>query len=234
MIAAATTHARSKPIQTIADYARMAVAGVGLADVDDDAHLVRRCKKGDVNAYRQLVDKHERRVISILSRILPARQSCGDTHALSDVEDLAQDVFVLAWRALPTFRGDSRFSTWLYRIATNRAIKEWRRAQRHPGRGWTDDEVDSERGIPGACEETCFHHHDPEALFQLGLRDEQLRRAIESLTEKQRIVVLLHYFEDYSCEEIAEVLECSVGTIWSRLHYACRKLRIHLNAAEIG
>ena len=234
MIVSVTEQPQAKPVRSISDYARLAVAGVAIGDADDDAPLVRRCKKGDVNAYRQLVDKHERRVLSIVSRIVPSRLNCSDTHALADVEDLAQDVFVLAWRALPTFRGDSRFSTWLYRIATNRAIKEWRRSQKQPGKGWADGEVDSERGVSAVADSAGFDHNDPEALFQVSLRDSQLRNAVETLPEKQRLVVLLHYFEEYSCEEIGELLECSVGTVWSRLHYACHRLRDQLASAEIG
>jgi RNA polymerase sigma-70 factor (ECF subfamily) len=212
----------------------MAVAGVGFPDcADEDAPLVRRCRKGDVGAYRVLVDRHERRVMSILARILPSRQAGFDTHSLSDVEDLAQEVFLLAWRALPSFRGDARFSTWLYRIATNRAIKEWRRAQRVPGRGWSEGGVDGERD-PVAPGDVAAQHRDPETLIQIGIRDEQLRAAVDALPEKQRVVILLHYFEEYSCEEIAELLNCSIGTIWSRLHYGCRKLRSSLDAIEIG
>jgi len=70
---------------------------------------------------------------------------------------------------------------------------------------------------------------DPADLAQARARDGDIRRAIDTLPDKQRVVVLLHYFEEYTCDEIAQMLSCSVGTVWSRLHYACRKLRSQLD-----
>ena len=179
----------------------------GLSVPDEDAALVRRCKAGDVEAFGALVTRHEARVGALVGRIL------GNATP-EDVEDTAQDVFVQAWRALPRFRGDARFSTWLYRIATNTAIRQWHRRKKH----WQMT-VEEDRGAEAAS---------PTRLSEDIARREEgraLRAALDRLPEKQRTVLLLHYFEEYSCEEIALLLGCSVGTIWSRLHYGCRKLR---------
>ena len=180
---------------------------------DADAALVRRCRSGDTQAYGSLVVRHDRRVYALIARVL------GPGATADDVDDVAQDVFVQAWRALPKFRGDAQFSTWLYRIATNTAIKEWHRIKRRA-------QTVSEEELPATVREALAEQAPgPADLAQQRARDQSLRAAIDCLPEKQRTVLLLHYFEDYTCEDIAALLGCSVGTVWSRLHYGCRKLR---------
>lgn len=195
---------------------------------DEDLPLVSRCRRGDTEAFGLLVARHERRVYAILSRILSSSsEQRRDAAAAVDIEDLAQEVFVQAWRALGRFRGEARFSTWLYRIATNRALKEWKRQKQHQSRIQDSSYDEESRGvlaeIPAALTDC------PEFALELRSRDSALRGAIDSLPEKQRVVILLHYFEDYSCEEIARILECSIGTVWSRLHYGVRRLRESVN-----
>lgn len=166
-----------------------------------------------MGAYGQLVARHDKRVYALVARVL------GPAATADDVDDVAQDVFVQAWRALPKFRGDAQFSTWLYRIATNMAIKEWHRIKR---RALTV----SEEELPATVREALAERAPgPADLAQQQARDQSLRAAIDRLPEKQRTVILLHYFEDYTCEDIGALLGCSVGTVWSRLHYGCRKLR---------
>jgi RNA polymerase sigma-70 factor (ECF subfamily) len=194
---------------------------------DEDAPLLRRCRGGDMDAYGVLVARHERRVQAIAARILfggaDARRS-----ACPDLEDLVQDVFVQAWRALPRFRGDARFSTWLYRIATNRALKEWKRMRVIASRIHEtplDDHVDIEASAALSYART----DSPQHAVDIHARDAAMKQAIDRLPEKQRTVILLHYYEDCSCEEIAAMLDCSVGTVWSRLHYGVKRLRGGLN-----
>ncbi|MBV9848824.1 MAG: sigma-70 family RNA polymerase sigma factor [Armatimonadetes bacterium] len=188
---------------------------IGVAEADEDAGLVRRCREGDVEAFGALVTRHEARVGALIGRFL------GTTATPEDVEDAAQDVFVQAWRALPRFRGDARFSTWLYRIATNTAIRQWHRRKRHR-QMIADEDAATEAVSPTRLSEDIARRAEGRAL----------RAAVDGLPEKQRTVVLLHYFEDCSCEEIALLLGCSVGTVWSRLHYGCRKLRDQLRWLE--
>ena len=183
---------------------------IGLSAADEDGALVRRCKAGDVEAFGALVARHEARVGALVGRIL-------GTATPEDVEDTAQDVFVQAWRALPRFRGEARFSTWLYRIATNTAIRQWHRRKKQ--RQMTVEE--------GAAAEAVSPLRLSEDIARRA-EGRALRAAVDGLPEKQRTVLLLHYFEEYSCEEIALLLGCSVGTVWSRLHYGCRKLREQL------
>ncbi|MDR3710728.1 MAG: sigma-70 family RNA polymerase sigma factor [Capsulimonadaceae bacterium] len=194
---------------------------VGLRDEDDA--LIRRCRGGDRDAYGVLVARHERRVHAIVARILGGGGDSGHGQA-ADVEDIVQDVFVQAWRALPRFRGDARFSTWLYRIATNRALKEWRRMRTQSARMHEtpiEDHTDIDASSPGLSSGT----ETPQHALDIRFRDGALRAAINALSDKHRTVILLHYYEDYSCEEIAALQECSVGTVWSRLHYGVKRLR---------
>jgi RNA polymerase sigma-70 factor (ECF subfamily) len=180
---------------------------------DADAVLARRCRTGDMAAFGELVKRHEKRVYALVSRILGAMAS------QDDIEDTVQDIFVQAWRAFPRFRGDAKFSTWLYRIATNMAIKQWHRMRRQ-------SHIVSDEELPEAVRVAVADPNPgPAAQTEFRLRDKALRRAIEALPEKQRTVVLLHYFEEYSCDEVAQMTGCSVGTVWSRLHYACKKLK---------
>jgi RNA polymerase sigma-70 factor (ECF subfamily) len=196
---------------------------------DDDASLVARCQSGDLSAFAQLVDRHEQRVRSIVSRILITTNENSSLTITVDVDDLSQEVFVQAWRALPRFRGDARFSTWLYRIAVNRALKEYNHRRKGSGRFQgapvSDELLRHLASIHPDPHAPCL---DPEDLLQQRARDSALRSAIEDLPEKQRLVVLLHYFEDCSCEEISTIAGCTVGTVWSRLHYACRRLQDRL------
>lgn len=196
-------------------------AASSIADDDDDAAYVRRCQKGDVQAFGVLVSRHEGRVRALTARIL------GRTATPDDVEDATQDVFVQAWRALPRFRGDAKFSTWLYRVATNLAIRQWHRSKRRRHVVAEDDLPDAVRLVimdPAAS---------PSDQSERRSQDRALLAAVDALPEKQRIAVLLHYFEDYSCEEMARMIGCSVGTVWSRLLYGCRKLRGELRWLEL-
>jgi len=164
------------------------VAGAGpvVSSVEEDADvaLVRRCRGGDTGAYGPLVARHDKRVYALVARVL------GPGATADDVDDVAQDVFVQAWRALPKFRGNAQFSTWLYRIATNMAIKEWHRIKRRA-------QTVSEEELPVTVREALAEQMPgPADLAEQRARDQSLRAAIDRLPEKQRTVILLHYFED--------------------------------------
>jgi RNA polymerase sigma-70 factor, ECF subfamily len=180
-----------------------------------DRELAARAAAGDSRAFGTLVERYQRPMAALVSRMV-----IGGSN--SDVDDILQELFLRAWRGLPRFRGDAQFSTWLYRIAVNTAIKYKSR-----NKNQNQLTVSSEDLIGGIerFSETDASHHDPAELALRAERDAQLRKAIASLPEKHRVVIVLHYFESRSCEEIAEIVECSVGTVWSRLHYACKRLK---------
>ena len=176
-----------------------------------DAELARRASEGDAGAFRLLVARYQRPMAALVSRM---------TRRSDDVDDIVQELFLRAWRGLPRFRGESQFSTWLYRIAVNTAIKHKQRSKAELLQALPTDETGGGLEALRASDES-----DPEALAQRGERERLLRDAVMRLPEKQRIVVQLHYFDGKSCEEISQIVGCSVGTVWSRLHYACKRLR---------
>lgn len=176
-----------------------------------DAELARRASEGDTGAFQLLVARYQRPMAALVSRM---------TRRNDDVDDIVQELFLRAWRGLPRFRGESQFSTWLYRIAVNTTIKHKQRSKAELFQALPTDETGGGLEALRASEES-----DPEALAQRGERERLLREAVMRLPEKQRIVVQLHYFDGKSCEEISQVIGCSVGTVWSRLHYACKRLR---------
>lgn len=193
------------------------------ADVgqEPDSELVSRVQGGDVAAFGDLVRRHERTVYAVVSRMIDCRD---------DVDDIVQDVFVTAFRSMGSFQGKAAFSTWLYRIAVNTTIKQMRKARVRR----TSSIDDPEAGLAERL--TASGADGPESAAERTMRGEAIRKAIGTLPDKHKAVVVLHYYQNLSCEEIARVAGCSVGTVWSRLHYACKKLHGQLEwlAAEGG
>lgn len=175
-----------------------------------DATLVARAQSGDVSAFGDLVRRYQRAVYSVVSRMVDNRD---------DVDDIVQEVFVLSYKSIDRFRGNAAFSTWLYRIAVNTAIKQMKKTRIRQAPSMDDP-------LTGLSDTLSSPENEsPEAQAERRDRDRALREAIESLPDKHKAVVILHYFQNCNCEEIADVMECSVGTVWSRLHYACKKLQ---------
>lgn len=206
---------------TDADAASVAEPPSCVPHADSDAGLVRRAADGDVHAFGRLVERYQRPMSALVARMTPNPD---------DVEDIVQELFVRAWKGLPRFRGDAQFSTWLYRIAVNTTIKHRsRRREEHAVSLSTEDlagGVESLVAGAGASEAG-----DPFLSAQRREREAQIREAVLRLPEKQRSVIVLHYFEGHSCEEISQIVGCSVGTVWSRLHYACKRLKGSLGGA---
>ena len=171
-----------------------------------DQVLVERVQKGDQKAFNLLVVRYQHKVASLVSRYVPP----------GDIADVVQESFVKAWRALDSFRGDSAFYTWLYRIAINTA-KNYLVAQgRRPASSDVDanDAENFESG--GALKEIS----NPENL----MLSEELRqivfRTIESLPEDLRMAITLRELDGMSYEEIAAIMDCPVGTVRSRIFRA--------------
>ena len=181
---------------------------------ETDAGLVAKAQAGDVGAFGELVRRYSRTVYGVVSRM---------TANLDDADDIAQEVFVRAYRSIGLFRRESEFSTWVYRIAVNTTIKEMKRIRIRQGSSIDDPAT----GLADAL--VSSEAQRPEQVAERNARNEALRKAVLGLPERHRTVVVLHYFENLACDEIARVLECSVGTVWSRLHYACKKLQTSLN-----
>ena len=179
--------------------------------------LVTKAKDGDVGAFAELVRRYQRATYGIVSRMVDDRD---------DVDDIVQEVFVQAYRYLPAFREQAAFSTWIYRIAVNTTIKQMKKIRTRQAASIDDPDTGLSEVLVSADGD------GPEDALHRKERDEALRKAINALGEKHREVVLLHYFQNCSCEEIAKAVGCSVGTVWSRLHYACKKLQAAMLSYE--
>ena len=183
---------------------------------DPDQGLVEACRGGAAGAFDDLVRRHQERVHRLACRML------GDSDAALDV---AQEAFVKAWRALPQFKGEARFSTWITRIAINQCRNELRR--RRTVKHTQPLSLDA----PSAGQETTLGASVPAAgpdPWEVA-RGREVSRALEaSLAEldgEAREVLLLRDAEDLSYEEVAEILDVPVGTVRSRLHRARGELR---------
>ncbi|MEY4949756.1 MAG: hypothetical protein RL698_1967 [Pseudomonadota bacterium] len=185
-----------------------------------DADLVRQAGEGDRDAFRELFERYQRRVLSVVMGMLHDRDAALD---------VTQDTFIKAYRSIDRFKGEASFYTWIYRIAVNLAIdwqrREWRRPMAAPTRSPSGDGPE-EDAIDRIGDET--PGNDP----FLATRDRQLRErvreAIEELTPDHKAVILLREVEGLSYDEISRAMQCSIGTVMSRLHYARKKLQKRL------
>ncbi|MBD3368643.1 MAG: sigma-70 family RNA polymerase sigma factor [Candidatus Eisenbacteria bacterium] len=178
-----------------------------------DLEQVRAAQAGDRDAFDALITRYRDVVYAVAYRF--ARDP---DLAL----DLAQDVFIRAYRGIGSFRGRSSFSTWLYRIAMNTCIDYTRKQSRSVASRSVPEEVaEFADAVPG--ERGPFL--DPSENALAGELGEQIERAIEALPPYHKSVFVLYEIEGLSYKEIAEVVGCSIGTVMSRLHYARKKLR---------
>jgi RNA polymerase sigma-70 factor, ECF subfamily len=182
-----------------------------MSDAAADALLVDRAKRGDVKAFEMLVVKYQRRVERLIGRMV---------RDVDLVQDIAQESFIRAYRALPQFRGDSAFYTWLYRIAVNTAKKMLMDMKRDPL------VLESSRALGEDGEETSRAENEltdgetPEALLASKEIAAAVNAAIEALSEDLRQAITLREIEGLSYEEIADVMNCPIGTVRSRIFRA--------------
>ncbi len=178
---------------------------------DPDAALVERVKQGDVRAFEMLVVKYQRRIERLIGRMV---------RDVDLVADIAQETFIRAYRALPQFRAESAFYTWLYRIAVNTAKKALVDMKRDPVMTYTslqgsDDDDETYRG---GMEPT--DGETPEALLASKQIAATVNAAIASLSEDLRQAISLREIEGLSYEEISDVMNCPIGTVRSRIFRA--------------
>jgi RNA polymerase sigma-70 factor (ECF subfamily) len=172
-----------------------------------DLELVRRAQRGERGAFDLLVLRYQHKVVKLVARLL---------RDPTEAEDVAQEAFVKAYRALASFRGDSAFYTWLYRIAVNTARNAMASRQRRP----LDYEADLSETEQSAVASRMSHSDTPEAT---ALSDEihaTVNRAVADLPEDLRTAIILREIEGLSYEEIAAAMDCPVGTVRSRIFRA--------------
>ncbi len=174
---------------------------------ETDRQLVERVQRGDKRAYDVLVLKYQHKIVGLVSRYLRDQD---------EVQDVTQEAFIKAYRALPRFRGDSAFYTWLYRIAINTAKNHLvSRSRRPPSTDLDIDEGEFQEnsGLLGDIQ-------NPENSLASDQLEAVVYKAIDDLAEDLKVAVTLREFEGLSYEEIAEIMECPVGTVRSRIFRA--------------
>jgi len=172
-----------------------------------DAELVRRVQGGDSSAFDILVQKYQHKVVNLVGRFVSDHAEC---------QDIAQDAFIKAYRAIGSFRGDSQFYTWLYRIAANTAKNHLAsRARKSPG--YSVDVNDAEH-FEG--ESRLKEYSNPENLLLTEEIKATVFRAIERLPDDLKSAITLREIDGLSYEEIAEVMDCPIGTVRSRIFRA--------------
>jgi len=183
----------------------------------EEMELVKRARRGDLAAYDVLVRRYQERIYATIYHM---------TSNHEDANDLAQEAFIKAFRALRSFKGGSSFYTWVYRIAVNKTIN-FLKQRRNKGQMSLDDlDFNAE--------------HDPDLVAlvsdktprrEVGLTElqEKLNAAMQKLSEPHRLVVTLHDVQGLSHEEIAKIMDCNVGTVRSRLFYARQQLQAYLS-----
>jgi RNA polymerase sigma-70 factor (ECF subfamily) len=182
----------------------------------DDAQLVKASQRGDQDAFACLVQRHQRRVFTMVLRML---------QDYDEASEITQEAFLAAWLGLPSFRCEARFSTWLYRIAYNCALKQLERRKRERA---LQAVMQAGKILEGMNEEK-------QAEDSIELRDRQaiVREQLEKLPTKYRIVLILRHFQEMAYEEMAEILTMPIGTIKTHLFRARHLLKERLLAQHL-
>ncbi len=181
----------------------------GMLEID----LVKQARKGDFSAYDELVKRYQQRIYATIYHMTANHE---------DANDLAQESFIKAFQALPSFKGGSTFYTWLYRIAVNKTINFLKQRKNRQHMSLNDLDFNAE--------------HDPDLMAlisdktpvrEVGLTElqQKLNEALLKLSEPHRMVVVLHDVQGVSHDEIAEMMDCNIGTVRSRLFYARQQLQ---------
>ena len=185
---------------------------------DGEQVLVERLKAGETEAFRELVEGYKRQAYSVAYDLM-------GTH--EDAEDISQEAFIKVYQSIRSFRGEARFSTWLYRIVVNLCISEKRKKSSKDMEYYGDT-------IP----EEAHHSQDidpsehPEKALQSHRIQEHIREALDKLPSQQKTVFVLRFYQDLSLKEIGRIMKLSEGTVKSHLFRTLRKLREYLKFYE--
>ena len=184
--------------------------GADTASTEAESELIRRAQSGDEDAFGELVKQHHERVFRRVVAIIRHEH---------DARDIAQDVWVSVWRSLKEYRSEAKFGTWLYAIASRRAIDHLRKRQR-----WFHRFLPFLGTADALLKEPASPASGPREALESTEFDQRFRAAISSLPPKHQAVLALREIEGLSYEEIAEALKCRPGTVMSRLFTARRLL----------
>ena len=183
----------------------------------EDLILVQNAQQGDVAAYDELVRRYQERIYSTIYHM---------TSNHEDAVDLAQETFIKGFQALRSFKGDSSFYTWVYRIAVNKTINFLKQRKNKQQMSLDDLDFNAEHDPDLVA---LISDKTPRREVNLAELQEKLNEAMLKLSEPHRLVVTLHDVQGMSHEEIAKIMECNIGTVRSRLFYARQQLQAHLS-----
>lgn len=183
----------------------------------DESVLVRRARQGDLGAYDELVRRYQERIYSTVYHMTANHE---------DANDLAQEAFIKAFQALKSFKGGSSFYTWVYRIAVNKTINFLKQRKNRTQMSLDDLDLNAEHDPDLVA---LISEKTPRREINLAELQEKLNAAMQKLSESHRLVVTLHDIQGLSHEEIAEIMECNIGTVRSRLFYARQQLQAYLS-----
>jgi RNA polymerase sigma-70 factor (ECF subfamily) len=190
-----------------------------------DQELVERVQKGDKGAFDILVRRYEHKLVNVISRYI---------RDPGEVLDVAQEAFIKAYRALPNFRGESAFYTWLYRIAINTAKNHLVAASRRP----PGDDVDAQEAEQFEADSGLKEYATPERMALSSELVTTIQAAMDELPEELRTAIVLRELEGLSYEEIAAAMDCPIGTVRSRIFRARdaieRRIRPLLDETDTG
>jgi len=172
-----------------------------------DRALVERVQQGDSRAFDLLVRKYQHKIVGLISRYVADRSEC---------QDVAQEAFLRAWRAIHTFRGDSAFYTWLYKIAANTAKNHLVAKRRRP----PNDDVAMEDAVYGPSAERLYENATPEHEMMRQEIEQTVLSAVQELPDELRTAITLREVDGLSYEEIARTMDCPIGTVRSRIFRA--------------
>jgi RNA polymerase sigma factor (sigma-70 family) len=182
-----------------------------------DVALVKAARDGEMRAYDELVQRYQERIYATIYHM---------TSNHEDANDLAQETFIKAYSALKSFKGDSSFYTWIYRIAVNKTINFLKQRKNKVSLSLNDLDFNVENDpelVAFVSDKT------PRRDIALGELQEKLNAAMQKLSDVHRMVVTLHDVQGLSHEEIANIMDCNVGTVRSRLFYARQQLQAYLS-----
>src|SRR5436305_689205 len=188
-----------------------------LSDSQEEQQWVRRARTGDMSAYDELVRRFQERIYATIYHM---------TSNHEDANDLAQETFIKAYQALKSFKGDSGFYTWVYRIAVNKTINflKQRKNKIHLSLNDLDFNAENDPDLVALVSDKT-----PRRDIALSELQEKLNAAMLKLSEVHRLVVTLHDVQGLSHEEIGKIMECNIGTVRSRLFYARQQLQAYLS-----
>lgn len=186
--------------------------------VAHDTELIMQAQRGNMEAFEQLVQRYDKRVLTI---------AAGYVNSADDAKDIFQEVFLRVYKALPKFQFRSEFSTWLFRVTTNVCLSHRTRRRRHsytPLDQSIDDENDHSYGLKDTLTDGTAADQQAENA-EISMRVEQ---ALETLSPRQRMVFTLKHYEGYKLREIAVMMKCSEGTVKKYLFEAIARMRKQL------